>query len=421
VGEKGQNLFVKADPDIPPYIVSDEQRLAQVITNLFSNAVKFTPEGGDITLRVHKEDEQDGIVTLLFEVSDTGIGISEEQRKKLFNPFVQADSGISRKFGGTGLGLTISKRIIEMMQGSIWVESQLGKGSTFKFTIKAEKGALADESRVLPPKMENIRALVADDSAELREYFAGMAERIGFACDLAEDGYEALRLLDKKDYDIFFVDWSMPGMDGIELTRKIRDRVGSKKVIIMISSTEWSRIEAAARAAGVDGFIPKPLYASYIVDCINQHLSVPQEAGSSAPAAGGMNDLRLAGKRILLAEDIEINREIVLTLLEPMDLVILPAENGIQALEMFRADPDGFDLIFMDVHMPEMDGYEATRRIRAFEAQRSKIPGRVPIIAMTANVFAEDIEKCIAAGMDDHVGKPLDIKLVVEKLRKFLE
>jgi signal transduction histidine kinase/CheY-like chemotaxis protein len=424
VGEKGQNLFVKADPDIPPYIISDEQRLAQVITNLFSNAVKFTPEGGDITLRVYKEDEQDGIVTLRFEVTDTGIGISDEQRQKLFNPFVQADSGISRKFGGTGLGLTISKRIIEMMRGTIWVESQLGKGSVFKFTIKAEKGASSNESKVLlPPKMESIRALVADDSAELREYFISMAEKIGFACDVAEDGYQALRLLEKKEYDIFFVDWSMPGMDGIELTRNIRERIGKKKVIIMISSTEWSRIESAARAAGVDGFIPKPLYPSYIVDCINQTMSTPQEVPQEAGVKNLAGDLSLAGKRVLLAEDIEINREIVITLLEPLELKIFTAENGIQALEMFHADPDGFDLIFMDVHMPEMDGYEATRRIRAFEqeyisSQNGHRP--VPIIAMTANVFAEDIEKCMAAGMDDHVGKPLDIKLVVEKLRKFL-
>jgi CheY-like chemotaxis protein len=285
-------------------------------------------------------------------------------------------------------------------------------------------GKQSGENRILlPPKMENIRALVVDDSAELREYLADLARKIGFACDLAEDGYSALRLLDKSDYDIFFVDWSMPGMDGIELTRKIREQMGSKKVIIMISSTEWSRIEEAARAAGVDGFIPKPLYASYIVDCINQHLSVAQEAPLDMPIAGVAGDLRLAGKRILLAEDIEINREIVITLLEPLELTISSAENGIQALEMFRANPGAFDLIFMDVHMPEMDGYEATRRIRSFEAEQNKnaaSPGRIPIIAMTANVFAEDIEKCIAAGMDDHVGKPLDIKLVVEKLRKFL-
>ncbi|MDR1025439.1 MAG: response regulator, partial [Treponema sp.] len=424
VGEKEQNLFVKADPDIPPYIVGDEQRLAQVITNLLSNAVKFTPEGGDITLRVRKTGDQDGMVTLQFEVSDTGIGISKDQQAKLFSPFVQADSGISRKFGGTGLGLTISKRIVEMMGGSVRVVSELGKGSSFIFTINAERGRQAEENYFLPPQMENIRALVVDDSAELREYFAAIAKSIGFNCDAAEDGYQALRLLETANYDIFFVDWAMPGMDGIELTGKIREQVGAKKVIIMISGTEWNRIEAAARSAGVDGFIPKPLYPSYIVDCINRNLGASRIQEERKPElVPGEPDRVLAGRRILVAEDIEINREIVITLLEPLDLIIRCAENGVQALDMFSAEPDAYDLIFMDVHMPEMDGYEATRRIRAGESAlypNSPEHRRIPIIAMTANVFAEDIEKCLNAGMDDHVGKPLDISLVIEKLHKFL-
>jgi PAS domain S-box-containing protein len=415
VGEKQQNLFVKSDPDVPACIISDEQRLAQVIANLFSNAVKFTPQGGNITLRIHKTLEKNGVITLLFEVSDTGIGITKEQQEKLFSAFVQADSKISRKFGGTGLGLAISKHIIEMMGGTIWVESEPGKGSTFKFSISAQKGKF-EESSILPPKMENIKALVVDDSPELREYFALMAGQIGFYCDLAESGEEALRCLDTEtNYDIFFIDWNMPGMDGMELTRKIRDRLGQRKVVIMISSVEWSKIEAEARAAGVDGFIPKPLYPSFIVDCINQHLSVSRQ--TAKPVQNSLPDTgsHLEGKNILIAEDIEINREIVVTLLEPLKLNIQCAENGVQAVEMFSAGPDTWDLVFMDVHMPEMDGYEATRRIRALEKDR-----RVPIIAMTANVFAEDIEKCLAAGMDDHVGKPLDISVVIQKLHDFI-
>ncbi|MDR1636894.1 MAG: response regulator [Treponema sp.] len=439
VGEKRQNLFVKTGPDLPVSIVSDEQRLSQVITNLFSNAVKFTPDYGDITLRVNKIEEKDACCTLRFEVSDTGIGIVREQQRKLFNSFVQADGGISRRFGGTGLGLAISKRIVEMMDGKIWVESELGKGSTFIFTVRVRIGKGQEENRAtLAPRMENIRALVVDDSEELREYFLSMAARIGFSCDAAASGFEALRMLDRGNrYDIYFVDWAMPEMDGIELSRKLQEKTEGRTVIVMISSTEWEKIEAAARSAGVKGFLPKPLYPSYVVDCINQNLSIGAPlAGRKEEAGGTRETLNLEGKRILIAEDIEINREIVITLLEPLGPEISCAKNGLEALEMFKAEPGRYDLIFMDVHMPEMDGYEATRRIRAFEEDRRKKgespkgrkefpretphPQGVPIIAMTANVFAEDIGRCLAAGMNDHVGKPLDFEQVLERLRQHL-
>jgi signal transduction histidine kinase/CheY-like chemotaxis protein len=426
VGEKKQNLFVKTGADLPAYIVGDEQRLSQVITNLFSNAVKFTPDYGDISLTVNKIEEKEAYCTLRFEVSDTGIGISQDQQQKLFNSFAQADSGISRRFGGTGLGLAISKRIVEMMDGSIWVESELGRGSTFIFTIRVQIGKGQGESRaVLAPRMENIRALVVDDSEELREYFLAMAARIGFSCDAVESGFEALRMLDRGGrYDIYFVDWAMPEMDGIELSRRLQEKTGGRTVIVMISSTEWEKIEPAARSAGVKGFLPKPLYPSYVLDCINKNLSVGVPlTGRKEEAREPGGDLRLAGKRVLIAEDIEINREIVITLLEPLGLSISCAENGLEALNMFKAGSGSYDLVFMDVHMPEMDGYEATRRIREFEASlaaKGLSAGRVPIIAMTANVFAEDIGKCLAAGMDDHVGKPLDFAQVLERLRKHL-
>jgi signal transduction histidine kinase/CheY-like chemotaxis protein len=435
VGEKKQNLFVRTGPDLPVSIISDEQRLSQVITNLFSNAVKFTPDYGDITLRVTKIEEKDAYCTLRFEVSDTGIGISREQQRKLFNSFVQADGGISRRFGGTGLGLAISKRIVEMMDGKIWVESELGKGSAFIFTVRVQIGKGQEEKRAyLAPRMENIRALVVDDSEELREYFLSMAARIGFSCDAAASGFEALRMLDRGNkYDIYFVDWAMPEMDGIELSRKLQEKTEGRTVIVMISSIEWEKIEVAARSAGVKGFLPKPLYPSYVVDCINQNLSIGAPLAGRKEEAGETREaLNLAGKRILIAEDIEINREIVITLLEPLGLEIVCAENGLEALNLFKADPGRYDLIFMDVHMPEMDGYEATRRIREFEAASGKAPDtagdgrreslakKAPIIAMTANVFAEDIDKCLAAGMNDHVGKPLDFNQVLERLRKHL-
>jgi CheY-like chemotaxis protein/nitrogen-specific signal transduction histidine kinase len=292
VDEKAQHFSVETDPGIPDFIISDEQRLSQVVANLLSNAVKFTPERGDISLTVRKESEQDGLCTLFFEVKDTGIGITGEQQGRLFHSFEQADSGISRRFGGTGLGLAISKRIVEMMNGRIWVESEYGQGAAFRFTIQAKVG------------------------------------------------------------------------------RKLK------------------------------------------------------MAGTEEPSAkkSRFPEKDLAGTRILLAEDVEINREIVLAILEPFGLTITCAKNGREAVELFEEHPQDYDIIFMDIHMPEMDGYEATRRIRIFEETRRRdeeCSGEVPIIAMTANVFTGDIVKCREAGMNDHVGKPLDLIEVMVKLKHY--
>jgi PAS domain S-box-containing protein len=299
VDEKSQHFSVKTDPGIPAFIISDEQRLSQVIANLLSNAVKFTSEHGSISLSIHKEAEQDGLCTLLFEVSDTGIGITKEQQSRLFNSFEQADSRISRKFGGTGLGLAISKRIVEMMNGRIWAESEYGKGSVFRFTIQAKIGGNP----------------------------------------------------------------------------------------------------AGAAAAGA---------------------AAAEEPPAEKPQ---ISEKDLTGKRILLAEDVEINREIVLTILEPFGLAITCAKNGREAVSLFEEHPRDYDIIFMDIHMPEMDGYEATRRIRSLEeALRRDGKGRprnIPIIAMTANVFTEDVVKCREAGMNDHVGKPLDLAEVMVKLKHY--
>jgi signal transduction histidine kinase/CheY-like chemotaxis protein len=287
--EKRQKLAVNQDSAIPPRIISDEQRLAQVITNLMGNAIKFTPEEGTITLDIKNRNDDDPNFRILeISVTDTGIGISQEQQARLFQSFVQVDSSIARKFGGTGLGLAISKKIVEMMQGNIRIESEPGRGSSFIFTIRAE----------IP------------------------AAEIGQATP-AQTAPEAL------------------------------------------------------------------------------------EAEESA----------YSGRRILLAEDVEINREIVITVLEPLGLSITEAENGQQAFEKFSAGPENFDLIFMDIHMPGVDGYEATRMIRALAHPRAKT---VPIIAMTANVFKEDVERCLEAGMNDHIGKPLDFNAVALTLKKYL-
>ncbi|MFP3153829.1 response regulator [Lachnospiraceae bacterium ZAX-1] len=419
VEERQQNLIVYIDKEIPPFLIGDDQRLAQVITNLLSNAVKFTPEQGNIRLNTHLlHHGEDGLCTVQIEVCDTGIGLSKEQQSRLFSSFEQADSSTSRKFGGTGLGLAISKRIVEMMNGQIWVESELDKGSTFAFTIQAKrdpKEEKHDDSLLLGINWNNVRVLMVDDEREVREYFKEIAQQFGIACDTASGGAEACTLIKQNgSYDIYFLDWKMPGMDGIELSRQIKGHGTDKSVVIMISATEWSVIAENAKEAGVDKFLPKPLFPSAITDCINECLGTSSVLALE-PQPGEVDCF--SEYRVLLAEDVEINQEIVLALLEPTQLTIDCVDNGAEALERFHLEPEKYDAILMDVQMPEMDGYEATRQIRKLDIPRATT---IPIIAMTANVFREDIERCRASGMDDHLGKPLDIEDVLAKLRKYL-
>jgi CheY-like chemotaxis protein len=304
-----------------------------------------------------------------------------------------------------------------MMGGRIWIESELGHGSTFAFIVKAKRGPDEPKGGLSSPGVNwaTLRVLTVDDEPEILGYFEEISREFGFTCDLAASGDEAIRLIEKNGaYDICFVDWKMPGMNGIELSRKIKGKCSGKSIVTMISAVEWNVIEADARNAGVDKFIPKPLFPSAIVNCINECLGVVGGLPGKAP---GKEEISFDGYRVLLAEDMEINREIVLALLEPTGFEIDCAENGLEAVNMFAAAPEKYDVIFMDVQMPEMDGMEATRRIRALDEPAAKT---ITIIAMTANVFREDIEKCLAAGMNDHVGKPLDIDEVFVKLRKHL-
>jgi CheY-like chemotaxis protein len=426
VDEKKQKLSVCIDRSIPRTLTGDDQRIAQVITNLLSNAVKFTPEQGAISLSVRLAQMVNNICTLQVSVSDIGIGISPEQQKKLFQSFEQAESDTTRKYGGTGLGLAISKSIVEMMGGTIWVESEPGKGSVFFFTIQAQRGK-EEERHVLSGNinLSNVHILTVDDDPDILMYFLDITREFGLSCDTALSGEKALELINHKNwYHIYFIDWKMPGMDGIQLAREIKKRKHEKSIVIMISAAEWSVVADEAKAAGVDKFLSKPLFPSAIAEVINECFG----AGEKQVEKSKTTDITgvFTGRRILLVEDVEINREIVQTLLEPTQLEIDCAENGVEAVRMFTETPDKFDMIFMDIQMPEMDGYEATRRIRALEKDNATHAARgharrVPIIAMTANVFKEDIEKCFAAGMDSHVGKPLNFEEVMNQLHLCLD
>ncbi|MDR3338323.1 MAG: response regulator [Treponema sp.] len=424
VEEKHQNLSVRIDRDIPRSLIGDDQRLAQVIANLLSNAVKFTPEHGSIKLNTCFIKEENGVCTIQIEVTDTGIGISVEQQSRLFTSFEQADSNTSRKFGGTGLGLAISKRIVEMMGGTIWIESETGKGSTFAFRVEAQRdtegqgGLLRDGIK----NLSNMRILVVDDDLYIRDYFMEIAPQLGLCCDVVSSGEEAIARIERDGpYDIYFVDWRMPGMDGLETTRRINavDHRGgnSRPVVIMISAAELNNIEEEARNAGVDKFLSKPLFPSSIADIINESLRAESILTAAETVRKEQDNFK--GRHILLAEDVEINREIVQALLEPTLLDIDYAENGAEAVRFFEENPEKYDMIFMDVQMPEMDGYEATIKIRGMEKLKADSKA-VPIIAMTANVFREDVEKCFEAGMNGHVGKPLNFEEVLAKLRSYL-
>jgi len=369
-------------------------------------------------------EEKDAIITLRIEVRDSGIGISKEQQARLFNMFQQAEGGTTRKFGGTGLGLAISKRIVEMMDGQIWIESELGKGAAFIFTVRLEK-TFSDERHILARgvNMPNMRVLAVDDMPEVREYFVEIAQRLNFHCDVAGSGEEALEMIRKNgNYNICFIDWKMPGLNNFELLREINGNGHDNSVIFMMSSAEWNSLEAEAKTAGIKRFLSKPLFPSLISEYINEYLGLENNKKEEKNVISEKGEFR--GRRILLVEDVDINREIVLALLEPTELVIDCAEDGKTALDMYRRTPDAYNMIFMDIQMPNMDGYEATRLIREYEQEKSELSQtrlkRVPIVAMTANVFREDVEKCILAGMDDHIGKPLASTEVIEQLRKYL-
>jgi len=416
VDEKHQKLTVHIDKNIPRFVIGDDQRVAQVVTNLLGNAVKFTPENGSITMDARLLGEEDGGYILQISVSDTGIGLTPEQQERVFISFEQAESSTTRKYGGTGLGLAISKTIVELMGGNIWVESEPNKGSTFTFNIHVKSSSRIHEGLLdTDVNLSNVRIMAVDDDKDILNYFSEIVKGFGVACcDVAVSGEEALGLVVRNgEYHIYFVDWRMPVMDGLQLASEIKKRTSSKSVVIMITAAEWTSIEAEAKQAGVDKFLSKPLFPSSIMDIIKDCISVDRQQMETAH-----NDINgiFRGRKILLAEDVEINREIVQALLEPTNIKIDCAENGQEAVRMFQQTPD-YDMVLMDVQMPIMDGYEATRQIRALGIPEAKT---ARIIAMTANVFRDDIEKCHDVGMNNHIGKPLDFEEVVEKLLEYM-
>jgi len=418
VEEKKQKLRVYFDRNIPEFLYGDAQRLAQVIANLVWNAVKFTPEEGSIRIGTYYLGEEDGICTIRITVTDTGIGISPEQMKKLFHSFQQAEGSLARKFGGSGLGLIISKTIIELMGGAIWVESELGEGATFGFTIKVKRSKTEEPKPVTHEVWENdVRILTVDDDGDTLFFIRKVLKEYPVSVDAASSGEEALEMVERNgSYDIYLINWKLPGIDGMELAGILKGKENSRGnvSVIMFSSASWDTVEVDAQKPCDNKILHKPLFPSSITESIDSCLGIEYE---SSTEAGSSAVPVFPGRHILLAEDVEINYEIVQALLEPTKLEIDWARDGSSAVSMFQENPDKYDIILMDVQMPGMDGYTATRTIRAMDIPKAK---NIPIIAMTANVLKDDVEDSLDAGMNGHIGKPLDFGEVLDMLRTYL-
>ena len=420
--EKEQNFVVSIGKDLSSRFIGDGLRLSQVLTNILTNSSKFTPFRGTIRLTVSCLEKSSLSSLLQFAVEDTGIGLTQEQIGRLFTPFEQADGGTSRQFGGTGLGLAICDKIVKLMGGSIKVESVHGKGSTFTIAVR-----LRNSQQLESPKLDgavdvkSLNMMVVDRQPEQRDFFAGLFQELQITASVADTLDSAYAGLMQKAEDtgappvsILFLDWDTAGDEGIKFVSKVKETFGVRVVVVIVSTFRFAEMESAAAEAGVDRFLSKPLFSSSVINLVNEVVGAPGKAGN----AGRLEAPDFSGKRILLVEDVDINREIVFAYLEDTGVVIDVAENGLEAVEKYLASEKVYDLILMDVHMPIMDGYTATERIRAEESARALPP--VTIIAMTANAFKEDVEKCLAAGMNDHLPKPVDAAEVVRKLQTHL-
>jgi two-component system sensor histidine kinase/response regulator len=432
--EKGLELVVTYGKDAPAALVGDPLRLGQVLTNLLTNAVKFT-ERGEVELSISLADApraRSGKVALRFAVRDTGIGLAEAARVKLFQAFTQADGSTTRRFGGSGLGLAISKQLVQMMSGEIGVESVPGVGSTFFFTVELEAQdgrGLSDVDGPVPlaavdrPASERpSRALVVDDNECARELLGDYLREMGMTVDAVESGEVALERLrahrarSSRAYDVLLLDWRMPGKDGLAVATEIRRDLAPQSLptIIMVTAYGLEEIRAQARSAGVTGFLVKPVTRSALHDAIMTGLG----AAAPPPRAAGRattGPAPLAGTRVLLVEDNEVNQLVARDLIGSWGASVVVAGDGQQALVALASAAVPFDAVLMDLQMPNMDGYEATRRIRFLSAH-----AHLPVIAMTADAFEAERQQCLAAGMDDHVSKPIDAKRLLAVLARWV-
>ncbi|MBP5673073.1 MAG: response regulator [Victivallales bacterium] len=417
--EKGLDYQCHVNGHIDDYYIGDNMKLRQVLINILGNAVKFTPQGGKVELKVERTAVLDDKSTLRFTIEDTGIGMNKDFLPHIFDAFSQEDSSTTNKYGSSGLGLAITKNIVEMMNGNIQVDSTKGKGSVFTVTVtlmNSQRNSSEEDVKINPQEMS---VLIVDDDTIAIQHATLVLEKIGIAAESASSGQEAIEMVKlrharRQPYNLILVDWQMPEMDGVETTRQIRAIVGHESAIIILTAYRWDDILEEAIEAGIDSFISKPLFASALMDEFQTALKKKK-----AMFDNNVTKADLKGRRILLAEDVEINAEIMIMVLETREMEADLAKNGKIAVEMFESHPEGYyDAILMDMRMPEMDGLTATKIIRAMDRADAK---EIPIIALTANAFDEDVQRSMQAGLNAHLSKPVEPENLYETLESLIK
>ena len=417
--QRGQHFIVRASQIHHENFIGDATRLRQVLLNILSNAVKFTPTGGMISIRIaQKNGAPKGCVCYEFRIKDNGIGMSEEFQKHIFEEFSREESSTVSGIQGTGLGMSITKNIVDLMGGTIAIESEPGKGSEFIVTLCFTRSGQKAEPKQLP-QLEGLRALVADDDTNTCLNVSTMLSKIGMRPEWTISGKEAVirtkyAVEQGDEFSVYIIDWLIPDMNGIEIVRQIRKVIGNRCPIIILTAYDWADIEDEARAAGVTAFCEKPLFLSELRRVLAEPFRTEPASKPAQPTAAD-----LKGKKLLLVEDNELNREIALEILKEAGFVVDTAEDGAVAVQKIKqAAPGQYDLILMDIQMPNLDGYEATRQIRALpDAEKANIP----IFAMTANAFEEDRQNALEAGMNGHIAKPLDVPHLLRVLADALK
>ncbi len=416
--DKGLTYECELKGDIGKYYIGDDTKLEQVLLNILGNAIKFTDAGGTVTFIIECTAQFDGQSNFRFTIKDTGIGMSKDYLPRIFEPFSQEDDTTTSRYGGSGLGLAITKNIVQMMNGSITVESTRGVGTEFVINVPLKDSARGEGEEVHEMRPQDFSVLIVDDEELAREHAKSVLNEVGIEADICASGKEAIELINLKharreDYNLIVVDWLMPEQNGIELTREVRKILGADTTVIVLTAYDWYEVEEEAIKAGVDTFMSKPLTSSNVLYEFQQAFSRKRQV------APKKNVVELEGRKILVAEDMPVNAEIMMMILEMRGMISDHAENGKVAVEKFAASPPGFyDAVLMDIRMPVMDGLKATEAIRALDHPDAKT---VPIIAMTANAFDEDVQRSLKAGMNAHLTKPADPEQLYNTLQELIK